>query len=184
MTGESDEDALMLRFAQGDQSAARDLAARRLPAVFALARRMLRDDAEAEDVAQEAMLRLWKIAPDWRPGEARVGTWLHRVALNLCYDRLGRDRSAPLEAAPEQTDPAPLAQDAMESAESGGALRAALDRLPERQRAAIVLRHFEERGNEEIAQILDLSVEAVESLLARGRRALKAALTPHREALL
>ena len=94
MTGESDEDALMLRFAQGDQSAARDLAARRLPAVFALARRMLRDDAEAEDVAQEAMLRLWKIAPDWRPGEARVGTWLHRVALNLCYDRLRRDRSA------------------------------------------------------------------------------------------
>lgn len=172
--------ALLAQFAQGDQSAARALTERHLARVLAVATRMLRDSAEAEDVAQEAMLRMWRIAPEWRNEGARLSTWLHRVTLNLCHDRLRKRRGAPLEDAPEPEDPTPSAQAQMESAETGGDVRAALAQLPERQRAAIVLRHFEEYSNPEIAEALSVSVEAVESLLARGRRALKGILAADR----
>jgi RNA polymerase sigma-70 factor (ECF subfamily) len=176
-----DPDAALLgAYAAGDPFAARALTGRLAPRVLALARRMLADEAEAEDVTQEAMMRLWKIAPDWRAGEAKVSTWLHRVAANLCLDRLRRRPTLPLDAAPEPPDPAPGALDALTAADRAAALSAALDALPDRQRAAIALRHFEGLGNPAIAEALGVSVEAVESLLARGRRALAAALAPHR----
>ncbi len=171
-----DESALMARIAAGDGAAAREAIGLFATRLHAIGYRMLNDAAEAEDVAQEAMLRLWRVAPEWRAGEARISTWLHRVALNLCYDRLRKRRTTDLEDAPEQIDPAASVQDRMEARDDAAAVRAALAALPERQRAAIVLRHFEERSNPEIAEALELSVEAVESLLARGRRALKAAL--------
>ena len=86
--------ALLVAFANGDGDAARLLTARLLPRVLAQATRMLANAAEAEDVAQEAMIRLWKIAPDWQQGQAQVSTWLYRVVANLCTDRL-RKRRAP-----------------------------------------------------------------------------------------
>ena len=89
--GDSD-DELLSRVAAGDPAAARALVARKLPRLLSLAGRMLSDRSEAEDVAQEAFVRVWKQAPKWRPGAARFDTWLHRVALNLCYDRLRRRR--------------------------------------------------------------------------------------------
>lgn len=178
-----DDDALIARFAAGDQSAARTLTARHAPRVLALARRMLRDEAEAEDVAQEAMLRLWRTAPDWRPGEAKASTWLHRVAANLCIDRLRRRRRLTDAEAPEVEDETPSALAQMAQVERGAALRAALDDLPDRQRQAVLLRHFAEMSNPEIAARLDVSVEAVESLIARGRRGLAKALAPQRAGL-
>lgn len=182
--GDAEADAdLLERFAKGDQSAARLLTERHLGRVLAVAGRMLNDAAEAEDVAQEAMLRAWRIAPDWRNQGARFSTWLHRVALNLCHDRLRKRRPALFDEAPEIEDPTPSAQARLESNESAGALRDALSRLPERQRAAILLRHYEEQSNPEIAEALSISVEAVESLLARGRRALKALLADNRPEL-
>lgn len=181
---EASDATLLARFAAGDQSAARALVARHSGRVLALATRMLNDSAEAEDVAQDAMMRVWKIAPDWRDGEAQLSTWLHRVALNLCYDRLRKRRTVDLDAIAEPEDPTPSAQARIEQRQGGGAVRAALQDLPERQRAAILLRHFEERSNPEIAEALEISVEAVESLLARGRRALKAALDGRRSELL
>lgn len=170
---ESDE-ALLRRFAAGDRLAARVLTLRLTPRVHAQARRMLNDAAEAEDVAQEAMLRLWRIAPDWRAGEAKVSTWLHRIAANLCIDRLRKRRrdGPPLEDVAEPQDPAPRAEAAMEAGQRAASVMAALARLPERQRLAISLRHFEDCGNPEIAAAIGVSVEAVESLLARGRKAL------------
>lgn len=180
---EASDEQLLERFARGDQSAAREIVARHARRVLALATRMLNDAAEAEDVVQEAMLRVWRIAPDWEAGKAQFSTWLHRVALNLCYDRLRKRRTVDLDSAPEPEDPTPSAQARMEEREGGGALRAALQTLPERQRAAILLRHFEERSNPEIAEALSVSVEAVESLLARARRALKAALEGRRDEL-
>lgn len=173
---------LIRRHAAGDASAARALTLRHAPRVLSLARRMLGDATEAEDVAQEAMLRLWRIAPDWRPGEAGIGTWLYRVATNLSLDRLRRRRPAG-EASAEIADDAPSAIARLIRDDRAAALHAALAELPDRQRAAIVLRHLEERGNPEIAAILGVSVEAVESLLARGRRALAARLAPQREEL-
>lgn len=176
------DDELIRRYARGDAAAARALVERQAPRLLSLARRMLGDAAEAEDVAQEAMLRLWRAAASWRPGEAKAGTWLYRVASNLCLDRLRRRR--PTGELPEDAaDGRPSTLADMARADRAAALDAALAELPERQRLAIVLRHIEERGNPEIAETLGVSVEAVESLLARGRRALAARLAPRREEL-
>ena len=156
------------------QAAARVLTTRHAPRVLGLSVKMLRDDMEAEDVTQEAMLRLWKIAPDWRAGEAKVSTWLHRVTSNLCIDRLRRRKRSgpPLDDIAEPPDPTPNAAARLIAKDRAAAVTAAMRRLPERQRIAVTLRHFEDLGNPEIAERLEISVEAVESLLARGRRAL------------
>lgn len=177
------DDALLVLYANGDEAAARALTLRLTPRVHAHAYRLLGNAAEAEDVAQEAMLRLWKIAPEWRQGEARVTTWLYRVVANLCTDRLRRARSAPLEAAPEPVDEAASAADRLQDAARAAALQKALDGLPERQRQAVVLRHIEGLANPEIAEIMHISVDAVGSLNARGKRALTAALKGQKDAL-
>ncbi|MFO1017130.1 MAG: RNA polymerase sigma factor [Hyphomonadaceae bacterium] len=174
-----DPDAEFVRKAgAGDQRAAEALVRRHLPRMVGLARRMLSDAAEAEDVAQEVFLRVWREAPRWQPGAAKFETWMHRVALNLCYDRLRRrrEKSDP-DAGLLVADPAPLASEAWFSAQRAAKVQAALSELPERQRAAIALVHFQEHSNIEAAEMLEVSVEALESLLARGRRALKAALS-------
>ena len=182
-TAQGDEEgALLVAYANGDPDAGRDLALRLAPRVLAQAVRMLGDRAEAEDVTQEAMIRLWKVAPDWRQGEARVTTWLYRVTANLCTDRLRRRRRAvPLEAVAEPEDDRPDVPDRMMGAARQTALADALAELPDRQAQAVALRHLEGLANPEIAEIMDISVEAVESLTARGKRAL-AALLAHRKA--
>lgn len=167
------DEALLVAFANGDPAAARDLAARLLPRVLAQATRMLSDRAEAEDVAQEAMMRLWKIAPDWRQGEAQVSTWLYRVVANLCTDRLRKRRGGmSLDQVAEPPDITPSAAAQIQTAARMRALSDALAQLPERQAQAVALRHLEGLSNPQIAQIMDISVRSVESLTARGKRAL------------
>ncbi len=182
MSEESDE-ALLMRYAAGDQAAARALTLRLTPRVYAHACRMLGVPAEAEDVTQEALLRLWRMAPDWRRGEAQISTWLYRVVANLCTDRLRRARSVALEAVPEPEDDALSAAGQMQRRSREAALQAALNRLPDRQRQAVILRHIEGLANPEIAGIMEISTEAVESLTARGKRALSADLADRREEL-
>ena len=173
---------LVASYAAGDALAARQLADRVLPGTLALARRMLRNDAEAEDVAQETMLRLWKIAPKWDPSRAQVTTWTYRVAANLCTDRLRRSgRFVADDALAEAPDETPGAEQALMAGDRRAAMRDAIGRLPDRQRLAIQLRHFEELGNPQIAQIMETSVEAVESLLARAKRTLAAMLKPRQK---
>jgi RNA polymerase sigma-70 factor (ECF subfamily) len=187
MTSQGDPDAeLLAGYARGEAAAARELSARLSPLVYRLALRLLQDSAAAEDVTQEAMLRLWRVAPEWRMGEARVSTWLYAVALNLCRDRLrqGRRREAsPLDETGEPADPAPGIAERMQAQSRSEALHAALSTLPERQREAVTLRHIEELSNPEIAAIMGLTVEAVESLVARGKRGLANALSGRREEL-
>lgn len=176
--------ALLRLYANGDRAAAQELARRFLPRILGYARRMLQDAAEAEDVAQEAMLRLWRIAPNWQDEGAKVSTWLWRVVANLCTDRLRRRRTGvALDDVPEPEDLAPGAVSAIMAADRAAALEAALASLPERQRQAVVLRHLEGLANPEIAIVMDIGVEAVESLTARGKRALTTALAGQREAL-
>ncbi|WP_415289024.1 RNA polymerase sigma factor [Brevundimonas sp. S1H14] len=170
-----DED-LVKRVGAGDPAAVQAMVARKLPRMLSLAQRMLGDAAEAEDVAQEAMLRAWKQAPRWTPGQARFDTWLHRVALNLCYDRLRRRREIATDVIPDHIDDGPAPDRGLLAAETGAQVQAALSRLPPRQREAIVLCHYQELGNIEAAALMEISVEALESLLSRGRRALRAAL--------
>ncbi|MCL7463481.1 RNA polymerase sigma factor [Phaeovulum sp. NW3] len=182
LTDASDE-ALLVLYGNGDPAAARSLTLRLAPLAYRVAYRMLGDAAEAEDLSQEAMLRLWRIAPDWRQGEAKLSTWLYRVVTNLATDRLRRRRGLGLDEAPEPEDGRPAVLDVMIEADRAAALQAALDRLPARQRQAVVLRHLEGLSNPEIAEVMDIGVEAVESLTARGKRALAAMLAGQREDL-
>jgi RNA polymerase sigma-70 factor (ECF subfamily) len=165
---------LIARIARGDEAAARMLVHAKLPRLLALARRMLGDAAEAEDVTQETFLRAWRQAPRWRPDGARFDTWLHMVALNLCRDRLRRRRERTMPELPEVPDPAPLADGVLDEAAQAHAVVTAIAMLPNRQREAILLVHYQDLSNIAAAQALEISVEALESLLARGRRSLRA----------
>lgn len=179
-----DADAeLLARYAAGDAAAARLLTARLAPRALAHATRVLGDRAEAEDVTQEAMLRLWKQAAHWDAGRAQAATWLYRVVANLCSDRLRKGRPEPLDDLDMPADRAPGVLAQMQDGARHDALQAALMRLPERQRQAVVLRHIEGLANGEIAEILGVGTEAIESLTARGKRALTADLAAQRAAL-
>lgn len=182
---ELSDDALLRLYANGDRRAAAELTTRLAPRVYGVAIRVMNSHAEAEDVTQEAMLRLWKMAPDWQPGAAKVSTWLYRVAMNLCIDRKRRARGGhvDLDAVPEPPDQGQSAAERMQETARQDALQGALMRLPERQRQAVVLRHLEELSNPEIAAIMEITVEAVESLTARGKRALAAVLAGRRAEL-
>ncbi|AML51601.1 RNA polymerase sigma factor [Falsihalocynthiibacter arcticus] len=177
------DDALLVLFANGDRGAAQALTLRLTPRALGFAARMLGDRAEAEDVTQEAMLRLWKIAPDWRQGEAQVSTWLYRVVRNLCTDRLRKKRGVGLDEIAEPLDESPSAVEVMLNEGRAYALKQALSALPERQREAVILRHIDGLSNPEIAEILEITTEAVESLTARGKRSLTTMLAGKRNEL-
>jgi len=164
---------LVRRVGAGDGPACAALVDRHLSRILGLAGRMLGNRAEAEEVAQEVFLRVWQQAGRWRAGEARFSTWLHRVAVNLCQDRLRRRRETSLEAAGDPPSPDPPPEAALQRDAVVARVGAALRQLPERQRTAILLSHYQELGNVEAAAVLGVSVEALESLLARGRRRLK-----------
>ena len=171
------DEALLARVGEGDPAAVRALVARKLPRLLALAGRMLGDPVEAEDVAQETFVRAWKQARAWRPGEARFDTWLHRVTLNLCYDRLRRRREVVTDTPPERPDEGPAPDRGLEARDVGDRVAAAMAKLPDRQREAIVLCHYQELSNIEAASLMGVNIEALESLLSRGRRGLRAALS-------
>lgn len=173
------DEELVRRVGRGDPAAIQAMVARKLPRMVGLANRMLGDAAEAEDVAQEAMLRAWRQAPRWTPGKARFDTWLHRVALNLCYDRLRRRREVVTDAPPDRVDEGAAPDRGIQAAQTGRRVQAALDALPQRQREAIVLCHYQEMSNIEAARLMQISVEALESLLSRGRRALRQSLADY-----
>jgi len=153
------------------------------PAIYRLAFRMLARVEDAEDVTQDAFIRAWKILPNWKP-EAKFATWLHRVALNLCYDRLRKPREPLFAEPPEQADSTHRQPDAvLQRAQMKFTIETAIMDLPARQRAALTLTALEGHSNQAAAMMMDLSVQALESLLARARRQLKKDLTPLRESL-
>lgn len=169
------DEALMARVARGDQMAFRALAGRHLPAMVALARRVLGNAAEAEDVGQEAMLRVWTHAPRWQP-LAAFRTWLTRVVINLCLDRKRRAPWVALEAAGDIVDASRNVVEQAELDERERLLQRAIESLPDRQRAAIVLTYSDGMSNADVADVLDTSVSAVETLLVRGKQNLRRAL--------
>ena len=175
---------LLAAFAAGDRDAALTLTQRLTPRVMGQAFRMLGNRAQAEDVAQDAMMRLWKIAPDWDAGRAQVTTWLYRVVANLCTDVLRkRGRGVALDAIEEPSSDVPSVAQTLQTRAREDALRTALADLPERQAQAVSLRHLEELGNPQIAVIMDTNVRTVESLIARGKRALIARLSGRKSEL-
>ena len=174
MDGASDED-LMARVSQGDERAFRLLARRYLPRALGLARRVLGNEADAEEVVQEALLRVWLNAARWRP-TAAFRTWFYRVVLNLCLNRKRRAPFAALADVDEPADPAPGPFLEIEHRQTDRLVAAAIAGLPDRQRAAIVLTYQEGMSNAETAAVLGTSISGIETLLVRARRALRKAL--------
>ena len=174
--GGADDRALMARVSLGDDDAFRTLTERHMPMVHALAWRMLADGAEAEDVVQEVFTKLWVGAKSWTPVGGGLGAWLRRIATNACLDRLRRRRHVSAEPVPERADEAPAADAMIDEARRRHAVTAAIQALPDRQRAAIVLTYYEGVPNAEAAATLGLGVKALESLLVRARQSLSRAL--------
>ncbi len=177
--------ALVARLAARDPAALRAAIALYGGALHRIAYRMCGDAHEAEDIVQEAMLRLWDHAPRLSarhpPGGAgaaalRLTGWLKRVATNLAIDRLRQARRLSGEEVPDNEDEAPLADAVIEAGERDQSARALIAALPERQRAAIILTYYEELPNAEAAEALDMNIKAFESLLFRARAALRKAL--------
>ena len=185
MTDATDED-LMMRIGNGDRVAFGELVRRHLNKAVAVAQRVTGSRGDAEEIAQEAFLRVWTKAATWRTPEgrsaegevrgARFTTWLYRVVVNLGIDRKRRPAMSALEAAGDPVDPAESALHTMEKAQLSGRVAAAVAALPERQRAALALCFYEGLSNREAADILALTPGAVESLLVRARRSLRDAL--------
>ncbi len=164
----------MAEIAQGNRRAFRTIVERHVARAQGLAYRILGSRSDAEEMAQEAFLRVWTVAPRWRlDGGASFRTWFSRVVINLCIDQKRRHRTEPLEAAGEVTDPSPAADRLVGESEEAAAVAAAVVELPERQRIALSLCYWQGLSNVEAAETMGLSVGAIESLLVRARRTLK-----------
>jgi len=177
------DQALMARVSQGDAQAFQQLVDSSIDRVLGVARRILGDEMEAEDVTQDVFLRLWNQASKWQGGRAQVSTWLYRVTVNSCIDRLRARKEQTVDQLPEISSGATQLR-GLEETDLRDYMDAALQALPERQRVALVLFHYEDLSMNGVAETMDVSVEAVESLLGRGRRALKKSLASHWKALL
>ena len=149
------------------------LSERHVDRAFRVALLLLGSRAEAEDVVQEAFLRTWARAGEWRAGAARFSTWLHRVLVNLCLDRKRRPAHAPLDRELPVADTRPNAEAEVLAAERERDVAAAIAALPERQRAAVSLIYAGGFSNADAAESLGISVGALEQLLVRARRALR-----------
>ena len=170
-SGESDG-ALMQRVAAGDAQALAVISERHTPMLYGIAWRMLGDAAEAEDVVQEAMVKLWVGAKGWTPVGGGLGGWLRRIATNLCVDRKRRARHLADGEVPDRADDRPAADVLIDQQQRAQGVAAAMQQLPDRQRAAIVLTYYEGLSNAEAAAILGVGVKALESLLVRARQGL------------
>ena len=178
------DEELMARVMDGDRDAYAMLVNRHLDAIHAFAYRLTLNAEDAADLAQETFLRVWHRASRWRPGRVKFTTWLHRITRNLSIDahrrRTARGQTAnvDVETLPSQA----TADSAPANSELHKALTRALSELPERQRTALLLCHRQGMSNRDAATVLGVSVDALESLLARGRRTLRKELRDYREA--
>lgn len=153
---------------------------RHMPVVWRVAFRMLRDRQEAEDVTQETFLRAWKMLPEWE-GRSKFSTWACTVAINLCRDRMKKKAPVLMETLPEREAGDLPPEQALYQKQAGARISALIDALPERQKEALTLSALEGMGNKEAAAAMQVSVEALESLLSRARRTLRQALAEGQE---
>lgn len=169
------DDTLITAVAQGDARAFDLLVKRHLKRVYNIAYGMVYNPADAQDVAQDAMMRVWMYAPSWRAGESAVTTWLHRIAVNCCYDFLRKKSRQPQgsEMLPDIQDMRTDTESDYAEAEKKKRLRAMLRSLPERQRIAVTLCYLDEMSNAQAASVMGVHIKALEALLVRARKSLR-----------
>ena len=172
------DDVLVRRIALGDGTAWPVLLKRHLSPVMGYAWYVLQDHAAAEDVAQETFVRLLGKVDSWHAGGPKLRTWLYRVAMNLCIDRRRARREVALDETIAPPDPVTDGRSLERRTELTAKVGSALARLPERQALALTLVHYQGFTQDEAARVLEVSVAALESLLARGRRTLRRELAP------
>lgn len=171
-----EDDRLLERIALGEEAAFRRLVERHVDKGYALALRILRNPADAEDVVQDALVKVWTNRGTWRAGNARFSTWLYRVITNRCIDLCRRPRTSDVDDVPELPDGKTDAVSTIHIGEVNLLLERAMGKLPNQQRIALILSYHDDLSNPEIAEIMDTTISAVESLLKRGRQQLRAIL--------
>jgi RNA polymerase sigma-70 factor (ECF subfamily) len=167
------DDELTERVRNDDVDAYRILVERNIDRAYGLALRILGNAADAEDVVQDAFVKAWIHRQNWQAGRAKFGTWLYRVVVNRCIDLKRSPKGVWIEDVPEPTDGSDDASEALYKREIFGQLDAALGRLPAQQRVVLLLSYHEEMSNGAIAEVMETSVSAVESLLKRARQRLR-----------
>jgi RNA polymerase sigma-70 factor (ECF subfamily) len=175
----TNEEGLIGRAQQGDTAAFGVLMTRHAPFVYNLALRTVGDPQEAEDMAQETFIRAWRTLPQFRQ-QARFTTWLYRIVVNVCYNRLPGLKAElaaldPAEAADLQ-DERPRVEDVVVTAETQRRVQAALEALPESYRLLLTLRHLQEMSYGEIAETMQMPLGTVKTGIFRGRALLREAL--------
>jgi RNA polymerase sigma-70 factor (ECF subfamily) len=173
MMEDSSDEALMAAVSARQQQAFRILMGRHMQRAIRVAQRIVRDPGEADDIGQEAFLRVWSRAPSFDPDIARFTTWLYRIVLNLAFDRAKRQPLAPIDEAADVHANGPGPVERLIADEERRILEQAMAGLSERQRGAIALFHMEGLSGEESAHAMNLSAKAFESLLGRARATLK-----------
>lgn len=168
-----DDEALLARMKQDDAAAYRQLVERHVDRAYAIALRVLGNQADAEDVAQECLVKVWTHRQNWQDGKAKFSTWLYRVVVNRCIDLRRRPTNDCIDDVPEPMDDEADSVTSIHRGQVYGKLSDAMGRLPEQQRLALTLSYFDDLGNAEIAEIMQTTISAVESLLKRGRQALR-----------
>ena len=167
------DDELLALIAGGNESAFRELVERHVDRAYALALRILRNGADAEDVVQDTLLKIWSHRGTWQTGRAKFSTWLYRVVTNRCLDMRRRPKTEGMEEAPEMVDAQPDALTTLQRHETSDLLAQEMERLPDQQRVALILSYYDDLSNAQIAEVMDTTVQAVESLLKRGRQHLR-----------
>ena len=171
-----EDDRLLERVGFGDEAAFRRLVERHVDKGYALALRILRNPADAEDVVQDALVKVWTGRGTWRAGRARFSTWLYRVITNRCIDLCRRPRTSDVDSVPELPDGKADAVSTIHVGEVNLLLERAMGKLPNQQRIALILSYDDDLSNPDIAEIMDTTISAVESLLKRGRQQLRSTL--------
>lgn len=180
------DEELILRIGDGDQTAYGILVDRHLSMNLGYATKLLGNAAEAEEVMQEAFIRVWKHASRWDPArKTRFTTWFYRVVTNLCYD-VGRKRKPQekVEILETIASDEASAENVIAVDQRSKQVKKALEELPHRQSTAIMLCYFQGLSNREAAEVMEVSVNALESYLVRGRRNLADMLREDKDSLL
>lgn len=179
------DEELMLAVCNGDQSAYQTLVRQHLKPISHYAYRILGNRRDTEDITQEVFLKMWINAANWNPEKSKLTTWLHRIAHNLCIDHLRKHSKTQVRADIDDTHSELLSAehkgDDVEQAQLSAALNEAIARLPENQRSALMLCHYAGFSNRDAADIMNISVKALESNISRARHNLRNWLEEHKQ---